>query len=191
MFVRRLLAVASAAALLTLTACGGDDEPTPIVTGSPTPSPSAATASESTDPLAIPAAAKEPTKAGAEALIRHFWDMVNHLRETGDAAPIRSTYAPECSACEAGTTFYEKTLEQGGKFDGGVETVTRVRARLTEPTSKIITAYAVATTSSTDQLQLDAQGDVEKEFPGGKTDYAYGLTHGRGHWKIVSLEESR
>ncbi|UUZ57735.1 DUF6318 family protein [Nocardioides sp. B-3] len=128
MVVRRLLATTVTVPLLLVAACNGD-EPTPQ-TPTPTASSSTSTPTPTVDPLAIPVEATKPTKAGAEALIRHFWDMVNHPVETGDAAPVRKLYGRGCDFCAAGVDFYESILKQGHTIKGGRESVVSISAEM-------------------------------------------------------------
>ncbi len=87
-----------AAAGLLLSGCGGDSpEPKPL----PKDSKSSPSASPSATPPVMPAAAKKKTKAGAEALVRHF--LSTNLRTAQAGTPMHShaTYTQTCTRCDA------------------------------------------------------------------------------------------
>lgn len=187
MVVRRILAAAVAVPLLLASACNGD-EPTPQM---PTPTASSTTSSPSptptADPLAIPAEAKEPTKAGAEALIRYFWDMVAHLRETGDAQPARLAYSDSCTYCDGGVRYFLATLEQGHTFTGKSDSVASVRADIVGDSRS--TAYAEVVTKSYPHDELDDAGQLVNRFPGAKVTMGYFLAFESGAWTITNVGE--
>ena len=88
--MRQLLtALATTTAACLLTACGGsgNPEPAPLPTTS-TPSP---TASASPTPPAMPAAAREKTKAGAIAAVRHFLKAMAFAGDTGQTSVFGTT----------------------------------------------------------------------------------------------------
>lgn len=190
MVVRRLLATAVTVPLLLVAECNGD-EPTPQMPTTPATSSSTSTPTPTVDPLAVPVEATKPTKAGAEALIRHFWDMVNHLIETGNAQPARRLFGPGCDYCTAGLDFYESALQQGASFEGGNEHPTRIRLSLLASESGIPAAYAVVTTTASAQVQRDPEGKVAVRIPGGSTKKDYFLEFQDGSWLIANVEDPK
>lgn len=188
MLVRRLLAATVVVPLLLVAGCS-DEEPEPVMptTSSPTTSPSS---TPTVDPLAIPAEAKKPTKAGAEALIRHFWDMVNHLVETGDAGPVRKLYGRDCDFCEGGVAFYESVLQQGHTIEGGKESVVRIRADLLSSLKGVKDVYAEVTVESTAQVERDPKGKVVNKFAGGSSVKEFYLSYENGQWGITNVEDA-
>ena len=81
----RLVAGLAAAGLM-LSGCGGDSpEPKPL----PKESKSSPSSSPTATPPVMPAAAKKKTKAGAEALVRHFLSTMRYAGASGDTNAIR------------------------------------------------------------------------------------------------------
>ncbi|WP_107705215.1 DUF6318 family protein [Nocardioides allogilvus] len=185
MLVRRLLAATVVVPLLLVAGCS-DEEPEPVMptTSSPTTSPSS---TPTVDPLAIPAEAKEPTKAGAEALIRHFWDMVAHLRETGDPRPARLAYSDSCTYCDGGVQYFLATLKQGHTFTGKSDSVASVKADIVGDSGTI--AYAEVVTRSYPHDELDDSGNLVNRFPGAKVTMGYFLAFENQAWTITNVGE--
>lgn len=187
MFVRRIVAATCVVPLLLVAACNSE-EPEPKMP-SPTASPTSPETSSTptVDPLAIPAEAKEPTKAGAEALIRHFWKMVARLRQTGDTRPARLTFSPSCSYCDGGVEYFEATLKQGHTFTGKSDSVTAVRAEVIGDSAK--TVYAEVVTRSYPHDELDESGERVNRFPGTEITMGYFLAFEDGAWTITNVGE--
>jgi Family of unknown function (DUF6318) len=185
-FVRRMLAATCVVPLLLVAGCNADEPEPKMPAASPTTH-SPTTATPTVDPLAIPAGAKEPTKAGAEVLIRHFWDMVAHLRETGDAGPARLTYSKSCSYCDGGVQYFESTLKQGHTFTGKADAVISVEAEIVGESGT--TAYAEVVTKSFKHDQLDSSGEIVNRFPGAKLTMGYFLAFESGAWTITNVGE--
>lgn len=115
--VTRVLAGVSVAAAL-LSACSDSDPQTQPPTSSPT-SPqitaaSTATPSEPTPP-ALPALAKEDSKAGAKAFVGWYVDLFTYSANTGDVATF-SKYGADCASCQNYVSEIADTYAQGGAF---------------------------------------------------------------------------
>jgi hypothetical protein len=87
---------------MILTACSDGAAPPPIPapvtttvtdTSTPTPSPSAA-------PL-LPDAARQPTRPGAEAFVRHFFAVYNHAYWTADSRGLQAISDNACIFCNS------------------------------------------------------------------------------------------
>jgi len=92
--------------------------PTPSVTSPATtstePTPDASPKPDPVEPR-LPAAAKANTRAGAEAFVRYYIDLLNYAANTGDTRALRAA-AARCPGCSDYAALYEKTYEAGGYF---------------------------------------------------------------------------
>lgn len=112
-------AALSAAALLALSACGGDDDPLPGKEAGSAPS---------SPPLAaLPADADERTAAGAEAFAKYYFQsVVNNAYSTGNLTGLVRYSHPECIVCRA-TVGDIATAWTRGRVDGGQVTVKQIK----------------------------------------------------------------
>ncbi|MCW2836497.1 MAG: hypothetical protein JWQ15_611, partial [Marmoricola sp.] len=83
-----------------LTGCGGAPAPEPLPKPSGSTSPSASASATPGAPV-MPAAARAKTKAGAEAFVRHYVDVLNYAGLSGDTQPLRRLHISICTRCEA------------------------------------------------------------------------------------------
>ena len=102
------------ALLLTASACQGDSPKpppmtsTPVASPTPTPTPTAAALPDFTkwqdEPAdipvpAMPAAAKQHTKAGSVAFGKYYFEMLNYVILTADSGPAHALSASSCTLC--------------------------------------------------------------------------------------------
>jgi len=113
--VRAVGAVAVFAAVLS--GCSGD-EPAPAPTTSAsataeaTPTQSAPpTAPAIQPPPTLPPEATTQDAAGAEAFVRHWFDLVNYGYNTGDTDPLQAASSSLCIECDS---YVERILEVTG-----------------------------------------------------------------------------
>lgn len=89
-----------------MASCTDESSPAPPgATGTPipvetTPLPSGFSPSPSPAPV-LPSAAAQPTRAGAEAFIRYFFDVYQYSFTIMDPAPLRVVSAPDCDFCNS------------------------------------------------------------------------------------------
>ncbi|NLT53523.1 MAG: hypothetical protein GXX79_02915 [Actinomycetales bacterium] len=89
-----------------------------VVTESPigsSPSPSAITV----DPPMLPEAATKPTRAGAEAFFRHFWDVYNYSFQVVDSSYIRDVSDQQCIYCNSVIDGVDKSRRLDQSYAGG------------------------------------------------------------------------
>lgn len=112
-------AALSAAALLALSACGGNDDPLPGAQDNG-PAPSQV-------PLAaLPSSANDRTAAGAEAFAKYYFEsVVNNAYSTGNLQGLVRYSHPECIVCRA-TVGDIATAWTRGRVDGGQVSVKEV-----------------------------------------------------------------
>ena len=118
---RHTLAAICGALCLLLAGCGGSPEPKPPPKAEPSTSPS-----PSATPPVMPAAAKEKTKAGAEAFVRHYVALLNHAQATGEVDPMRAVESPSCKSCRSVQDDLTKLYGSGGHIEGGAWTLSQV-----------------------------------------------------------------
>lgn len=87
--------------------------PTPS-SAQPTSDPTTAAPAEHEEP-SIPAAAQASGRAGAEAFVRYYIDLLNYAANTGDTTALRNV-ATNCGGCADYAQLYETTYEAGGWF---------------------------------------------------------------------------
>jgi hypothetical protein len=66
----------------------------------------------------MPEAAKENSRAGAIAFVRHYVELQNYATRTGDTDALRRVISPKCSECLAVPDFIDKTYRAGGRIEG-------------------------------------------------------------------------
>lgn len=125
-FVRRSVAALGAIALVTaLSGCTDDSDadaddgnsPSASVNNSPTPSASASPDTGPTEPVA-PKGMAEPTKRGAELLVRYYWEVVDYAQWTGDVRTLKTLANPNCSVCDDTVRGLRGIYENGGFLKG-------------------------------------------------------------------------
>src|SRR5689334_5309504 len=121
MRARQQLAVVVGVLCFAVAGCGGSPEPKSLPKKSPSPS-----ASRSVTPPVMPDAAKETTKAGATAFVRHYVDVLNYATFTGDTEPAHSLDGGKCKSCERMLASIESIYSAGGHVEGGAWTPTPV-----------------------------------------------------------------
>ena len=97
-----------------LSGCGATD---PAASDPPSVSPSASPTGPTVP--ALPSAAREHTKAGAIAFVRHYIDQINYAQATGDAGALRQVGSKSCSSCNKIARFVTRLYSSGGSFRGG------------------------------------------------------------------------
>ncbi len=123
------LALCSAALLV-----GCEDEPEPKFE----PTESAQTSETTTEPTEaettdagpvvpeLPDEATEPTKAGAEAFVEYYWEVVSYSVMTGDLQQLADLSAETCEGCLGGIGFIRTIYKKGGSIDAGPYRLLRI-----------------------------------------------------------------
>ena len=112
-----------------LAGCGRSGESAPTAsTAVPTSSPSSPTATPSPTPTppVLPAAAKKPTMAGAEAFVRHFWDVYNYGYAARETKQLQEIAGPDCKFCKETISGISELWRSGARVEGGRVTVESV-----------------------------------------------------------------
>lgn len=124
-----LVATALTVSLLSIAGCSEDPEPEiASPTAAPSPLQSSTAPTESAAPE-LPDSADQKSRAGAEAFIAYFWDVVNFSQSTGSADLIRDLGTQSCVGCEAAAKFVENIVSSGVEPEGGEYTVDNIESR--------------------------------------------------------------
>lgn len=133
MKVRRALTGSAAlAVVLALAACeespeaGTVDPPTATESESPGPETTEPTEPETTDPEptdgpteSVPVLEEVPGEALEITFVKHFFEVHNYARRTGDTDALLRLSAPDCESCEGTASWIQEKYEAGGHVEGG------------------------------------------------------------------------
>jgi hypothetical protein len=172
------------ALLLVVAGCGSDPKADP----SPSPS-SAVTSPVSTTPSppAMPDAAKENTKAGAIAFVRHYVSVQNYASFHGDTVPLRGLISSECVSCRSIAALIEKVYSAGGRIEGEGWTITRAR-NANVPGSRKDVSYVDVSLNIARQTIYASPGATPSSYGGNEHRLmTFGLTHEHGAWQVASI----
>ncbi|KRF15531.1 hypothetical protein ASG90_12655 [Nocardioides sp. Soil797] len=129
-FVRRSVAALGAIALITaLSGCTDDSDADPEASESPSASgsPSETSTSETPSPGPTeppePAGMGEPTKKGAELLVRYYFEVADYAQKTGDVKKLRTLSRPGCGSCNNVVSGIHGIHKAGGFIHGGHHTI--------------------------------------------------------------------
>ena len=146
------------------------DEPEPRPT---TPVETSTSAPETSEPTVaapeMPAQANEPSAAGAEAWVQHWFDLLNYAKRTGDTEPLAAVSGQDCQVCRSTIESIDSDYAAGGQVQGGEAAVVSllspppdarnlvaVGTTFTEAESTVTTsAGATETRSATPETTVD------------------------------------
>lgn len=183
---------ASVCAFVVALACllGGCDgstaTPEPKDTFTPSESSDSPTATESTDagptePV-LPDVAKEATKAGAEAFVRYYWDVVNYAQHSGDIQTLRRINFPSCAPCNAGWKWISKIYGRGGRIIGGELTINDLEI---VPSGG---GWVASVSLTTTRQSVRGAGDLNSNYGTKGSDVVMTVRHSRALWQATSMD---
>lgn len=186
----------TAAAVVTLllsvlvTGCEEDDPPnsppsssSPSVPASSTPSDPTTTVTTGPVEPTLPAAAEAETKAGAEAFVEYYWEVVNYAQSTGDTDLLRSLSIAACAGCNGGAEAIERIYRRGGRIDGGLTRVIN-----TELVPKPSGGWTASQTVHVDRQRIVGAGDLDQTSRAGRLDLVLGVSFQSDAWLVTSLD---
>ena len=188
---RRSIAGCAMAVLapFALAACdAGGGEPEPEFTDSSSAASTESSATDEPSPSGpveptLPAEAEEDSRTGAEAFIRHYWEVVNYAQKTGDTDPLKVIQFEHCEPCTAATRSVEKIYRRGGRVSGGSYKVIRARATET-PTG----SWAVVVRLRVGRQIVTGAGDMDQEYEPGTTTDLFTVRRTPQGWRVASWE---
>ncbi|NYI99935.1 hypothetical protein HNR19_000634 [Nocardioides thalensis] len=171
---------------LALTACEAEPaepaEPSSSAPASSEPT-SAAPTTEPTGPVepTLPPEAEANTKAGAEAFVQYWWELVNYATATGDTAALRGVFGPACASCDAATSAIENVYANGGRITG--------RGYRIE-SSKIVSepggAWAITADLSVGRQAVRGAGELNQVYPAGTKSHVMFVEFVRERWQVAT-----
>jgi hypothetical protein len=161
-----------------------------VSTGTTTPStPGTATSSAAVSPTVkpplLPAAATEPTPAGAEAFFRYFIEVFNYSYDALDPDALASISDPKCDFCRSAIDEVKDGQARQLRYEGGNVVVVGVSARsATEPHDALLNVLLRQKAGRT----IDQSGAVEETLTA-KDDLLYDAraSWASGGWRLVGV----
>lgn len=186
--MKRWVTAALLSGALALTACEAEPaEPTEPSSSAPTSSEptSAAPTTEPTGPVepTLPPEAEQSTKAGAEAFVKYYWEVVNHAQKTGDTGELETITLASCSPCNSGREWIEKIYGRGGTIAGGVASVDELTLNRSSDGDGWMAAVAVSTTKQ----RVRGAGDLDRTYDAGSRDVLM-VVRLTDTWRLTAIE---
>lgn len=185
----RARSVAGIAALLlaaALSGCNDDEEPPEVIesTREPIP-PYSSSPTEPPGPVepTLPVEAEANTKAGVEAFVTFYWDVVNYATKTGDVELLLALAQPSCDGCDGGAKGIKRVYQRGGHIAGGEYRVVRM-----EPARSPSGFWTVVTHTHLGEQRTVGAGDLNNTFPGGRAKWLVGVAWVDESWSVSTLE---
>lgn len=186
----RLAAGSTVGAVLLafVAACGGAPEPQPLPkpASSTSPTPSASASAAPTPPVmppVMPEAAGAKTKAGAEAFVRHYVDVLNYATFTGETATAHALDGGKCTSCDRMLKSIENIYASDGHVEGGAWTSTPV-SQVPFPDGSGRTVD-VKITYGPQSVFADAESEAKRYTGGGRLVSFVLETKKGGRWQIA------
>ena len=173
--VRRWVA---AAVVVPLLVGGCSDDPEPRFEPSPSPTES------SSDP-AEPEAWEVKSEEGAVAFAKHWIDVFNEAKSSGETAELAGISTESCRSCSNFVDFLNELYGNGGRFDSTGWQVTEVSDAVSLQGSEVGVSMRIR--QSPERVHRANPPRVER-FPGGMVTYAAGLEWRNGSWVMTRLD---
>lgn len=158
--------------------CGGESvtapEPSPSVTPVATPSPTAV----KVEPPELPERARLNTKAGAEAFLRHYVDLVNYAQATGETGALSAAASPGCRACAAFERRVDDVYGKGGTIETSGLRVIRTSSMRVAPS-----IWLVSVVSRAGEEKVRIPGKPVQTVPTERTRLNFTLEYRRA-WSV-------
>jgi hypothetical protein len=159
----RIAAALSAVLLLSLAACGGDDEPT---------------ADE------VPAYADNAGEAGAEQFVGYWTDTLNTATASGETEDLKALASPECQACTDFATQLDQIYADGGRVESEGWEINKIvpEAGATDDEVGLLVTFAVSP-----QKVFESEDAKPQKFEGGNQGFRFHLVRDEGTWQVQDL----
>lgn len=164
----------------SLSGCGGTTDAGPPPSPSATPSTSPSASPSPTAPV-MPDAARENTKAGAVAFVRHYVDLINHAQATGDTKALAAVEDSRCRSCQSVRRHLRELYAGGGSIRSGDW---RVGAPPRVSRNADIHGFTVEVLIRTSDQTVDDGSGHLKHVRGGANILNVFVERAEGSWKV-------
>jgi hypothetical protein len=171
-------AAVAALVLLLVAGCGGDPKPKSLPSPKASPSPSA---SASATPPLLPDLARQNTRAGAIAFVKHYVNVLNFVTFNGNVEAARVLDAGHCTSCNRMLGAIDSIYTKGGHVAGGAWTPTVV-SDVRNPSRKGWTVDAKVSYGP-QEVTRSANAQPQKYTGGGRV-LTFILTFSPEGWKV-------
>jgi hypothetical protein len=152
---------------------------------SETPSTTATVAPSSTpkrQPPTLTAAAKQRSRAGMQALARHWVATSNYMVRTGDSRPFLALSTSACDWCTGIAKVYADVYKAGGSYSGDVDAII-TKFTLTD-FSGAASGYVEFYTSTPSYFKTPKAGAQEQQVAPATLAYTLNMDYVGGRWVI-------
>ncbi|MEJ5914432.1 DUF6318 family protein, partial [Pseudokineococcus sp. 1T1Z-3] len=112
--------------------------PAPTSSTAPEPTP---TAEPTQTPPPLPPEAGTGDAVGAEAFIRHFFDVSNYAYLSGETVGLRALSDPGCNTCNDMISYFDDVTGSGGRLEGGEVSVLGLTAVDPGPDGRVVARF--------------------------------------------------
>jgi hypothetical protein len=128
----------------------------------------------------MPEEAKANTKAGAEAFVRYYVELINFAQATGDVGPLLDVEDVDCRSCTNVRRGVKDIYGSGGHIEGGAWQA-QVRSASPRPD---VSGWTVFTDVQYGQ-QTVVNGSKTTSLGGGHSPMTFVVTSVDGHWLVL------
>jgi hypothetical protein len=179
--IRRSAAVAvvllAGVSLVASSSTPSEPSTSPVTTGSPT------TPVEPT----LPAAAQKATKAGAEAFVEYYWEVVSYALVTGDLQRLTALAGPDCDGCDGGADFIRRVYDKNGSITADPYGVESANCRRLATSTGTASFLCEAVTKSSAQV-IRIPGEKTQRIKPVRENFSFTLLLVEGNWRVDVLE---
>lgn len=177
--------LATAAALLTLTACGSHDDPP-----ASDPRPTFAPSSTKTGPVepTKPDVVSKKSKAGAIAMAKYYWRVVNYAQASGDTGPLVWIAADTCRSCTRGKNWIDKVFNHGGKIIGGAYSTKYLGINAIPGRDGHAIGYSVALKLSSAHERVTGAGRLNAVDRAKSAPISMDVQYFNGAWEVMAWQ---
>ena len=178
------LAAASMVGVAALAGCNGGDPPgknTTSTSTTSTPTPSTTTLS-----TGIPEAAKQKTKAGAEAFVRYFFDAQSRAWRTPDDKVLPPLCLPTTTTCSGFQEVATDLVRAKHRFDRRPVVVDSVTA-VSMPSMTVVVLMKGRQVAA---REVDAAGKVYYTNPVSNLSLGFTLAWTADRWRVQQIQKS-
>jgi hypothetical protein len=92
----------------------------------------------------MPALAREQSRAGAKAFVRHYIELINYAWASGRTDELKALAAASCAVCRKSALSIEHVFTAGGSKTDGEWSVSAIAVLPTEPLQQPVVDAAIS-----------------------------------------------